>query len=680
MNSDDALRQLAQASGVHLEFHDLSGQRQETPPPTLRALLAALGVEAENDAAVTAALAALQAEQNDRHLPEEMILPAGEAVSLPIAGACDWSLLDEDDQELHSGHATTALALPALRVGYYALHLSGPDWREDSFLLARPKHAPKLANATGFDRSWGVTAALYGLRSDRNGGLGNYDDLATTARALAHHGAQFLGVNPLHALGWASQEVISPYSPTHRGFFNTDHIAVDGLGPCPDDALIDYGAFRQQQRPKLEAEFAAMAPSAAFTAFCRQGGPALEAFACYEAISETYGGDSARWPEELQSPGPAAVKAAGRRADFHRWLQWRAETGIDAAQTASRDAGMSLGLYLDLAVGARPGGAEAWMHGDTIARGVSIGAPPDQLSPEGQSWALVAHAPGRLATARYAPMRAMLRKLMRKCGLIRIDHALGLMRSYWLPDDGSPGAYITQPFDSLLAVIAIEAHLANCVVVGEDLGLVPAGFREKMNASGLYSYAVWQYETYDDGWLRDPGDLRPYALACFSTHDTPTLSGFWHGTDISLWEQMGWIGGETVGHRHGTRAHQRESLRRHCGIAHDAGPADVADAIHGTLSRSPAAMSAVQLDDILGVTDAPNLPGTVDEHPNWRRRTPMDVADFKSSSEFERIGVTMRAGDRQPAVSTSDQLPNQPQISPDKGPSHVPHNPRLHSL
>ncbi|WP_323765516.1 4-alpha-glucanotransferase [Marinovum sp.] len=651
MSADAALRQLALACGVHLDFHDLTGTRRETPVPTLRALLRALGVEAESGAQVAEALACRQADTADRHLPEEMLLRAGQPTEITLAAPCRWQVVGEDGRELAAGKAETQLTLPPLEVGYASLHLTGEGWREESFLLLRPPHAPLLSETSGHHRSWGVTAALYGLRSGSNGGLGSYDDLAKAAGALGRHGAQFLGINPVSALGWAAEDTISPYSPTHRGFFNADHIAVEGgLGPTPENALIDYKAFRARQRPALEAEYARTATSKDFKAFCAKANASLEDFSCYEAISERHGTDIRQWPAALQQPGPAAIKEAGRRAEFHRWLQWRAEREIDAAQAAARTSGMSLGLYLDLAVGARPGGAEAWMHDDTIARGVTIGAPPDQLSPEGQSWDLVAHAPGRLAQARYTPLRTMLRKLMEKCGLLRIDHALGLMRSYWLPDDGSPGAYVTQPFETLLAVIAIEAHRARCVVVGEDLGLVPDGFRQTMNTAGLYSYAVWQYETFDDGTLHPASDLRPFSLACFSTHDTPTLRGFWYGADVELWRDMGWISDAEAAGRHGHRSHQRAGLRRDCAIAPAAGPEEIAGVIHGALTRSPAAMVAVQLDDLLGQTDAPNLPGTIDEHPNWRRRTGLAVEDFATAPQLAESAATMRTGNRQPPV------------------------------
>ncbi|MDN3720551.1 4-alpha-glucanotransferase [Roseibium salinum] len=211
------------------------------------------------------------------------------------------------------------------------------------------------------------------------------------------------------------------------------------------------------------------------------------------------------------------------------------------------------------------------------------------------------------------------------------------MRSYWLPDDGSPGGYVSQPFEALLAVITIEAWRSGCVVVGEDLGLVPAGFREGLNGAGLYSYAVWQYEADDGGWLSAPEDLRPFSLACFSTHDTPTLAGFWHGIDIEWWQRIGWLPAGEAESRHGLRAHQRNSLRAHCGIGQETDIRRISAAIHNRLARSPAALVALQLDDLFGVIEAQNLPGTIDQHPNWRRRFPVAVEQFPAAGPLARI-------------------------------------------
>ncbi|MCP3969901.1 MAG: 4-alpha-glucanotransferase [Rhodobacteraceae bacterium] len=666
MSTDAALKELAQDYGVHLDYHGLTGQRLVAEPPTLRAILAALGVEAGSAANVAEALHHRRAECAERSLPPELILRAGAGATLPLPGACDWAVLTETGQEVQAGRDQQSITLAALPVGYFTLVAKGRDWREEVFVLSRPAHAPVPGQNGRAAKGWGVTGALYGLRSASNGGLGNYRDLATAAQALGQGGAQFFGINPVHALGWVASETISPYSPSHRGFLNTDHIATTaGLGPCPDGDLIDYAAFRVRHRAALEAEYAAFTASApeeqaaSFRRYCAAGGADLAAFARFEALSETHGGDFRNWPARLQSPDPAPDQTG--RAAFHQWLQWQADRQITDAQRAARGAGMAHGLYLDLAVGPRPGGAEVWMHRDIVARGVSIGAPPDHLSPAGQSWTLAAYAPNKLAANRYQPVRAMLGKLMARAGLLRIDHALGLLRSYWLPEDGSPGAYVSQPFDALLAVIAIEADKAGCKVVGEDLGLVPQGFRERLNGSGLLSYAVWQFEGQDDGHLRPAGDLPQFSLACFGTHDTPTIDGFWYGHDIEWWRCIGWIDAGGAEDRHGQRALQRTSLRTHCGIGYDASPGDIRLAIHSGLARSPAALVSLQLDDLCGCTEAQNLPGTIDEHPNWRRRLPVPVEQLAASAPLCQIGTLMQDTRALPAPATE----REPEPCPD---------------
>lgn len=647
--ADEALRALAKAYGVHLGFHDLQGHEHAAAPETLRALLGGMGVAADTPAAVAEALDQLRVRQDESPVPSEILARAGTPLSLPVPSPCDWMLLDESGAEVQAGRAGESIDLGPMDVGYFTLHVAAPDRHAESLVLAAPSHAPTVQDLTGRAKGWGVCGALYGLRSGHNGGLGSYGDLPAALRALAQAGAQFFGLNPIHALGWTAEEMTSPYSPTHRGFFSTDHIAPRaGLGPTPRDELIDYATYRRRQRGALHSEYLRFeaAPEAerrAFQRFRAEGGARLDTFAQFEALSALHGEDFRHWPAHLRRPGPEAARAAAEDVEFHQWLQWRAELQIDAAQAAAREAGMDFGLYLDLAVGARPGGAEVWMHRDTIAQGVTIGAPPDHLNPEGQSWNLAAHAPARLRAAQYRPLRAMLRKLMAKAGILRVDHALGLLRSFWIPDDGSPGGYVSQPFESLLAVIAIEAARARCLVVGEDLGLVPDGFRETLNGAGLLSYAVWQYETAADGTLCDPKDLRAFSLACFGTHDTPTLRGFWYGQDIDWWQRMGWLTNGQTRARHDERARQRAGLRDMCHLPPEAGPDRIAEAVQARLCTAPSALVALQLDDLLGCLEAQNLPGTVTEHPNWRRRLPVAVDGLKQALPASRIRAFMPA-------------------------------------
>ena len=652
--ADDNLQQLAQDCGIQLHYDAWDGQRNTIAPPTLKAMLRALGIDTHTDSAISDALRARKAERTARSFPVEQVILAGDPFEFELVQPCEWHVLDAEGQELQSGRSETSVTLQPLPVGYFTLIITSPDRSDEVFLLSRPTRAPTIADLTGASKGWGVSGALYSLRSHSNGGLGNYSDLGNAMSSIGRSGAMYFGINPIHALGWAAMDTISPYSPSHRGFLNIDHIATETeLGPTPDRAQIDYTAFRKRHRPALEADYQWFQQNAttperdAFQSFCRAEGIELTRFATFESTSEIHGSDFRNWPAHLRQPDGCN---ASSRDLFHAWLQWRACTQIDKAQAAAVGSGMTLGLYLDLAVGARPGGAEVWMHQDLIAHGVSIGAPPDQLSPAGQSWTLAAYAPNKLSQNRYEPIRALLNKLMAQAGIIRIDHVLGLMRSFWVPEDGSPGGYITQPIDSLLAVVAIEAWLNRCCVVGEDLGLVPAGFRERLNASGLYSYSVWQFEKNADTTLRSAKELRAFSMACFGTHDTPTITGFWRGRDIEWWREIGWLSNEQAVEYHGSRATQRISLREHCDIPPNASLEDIQQAVHRELANSPSELVTVQLDDIFGSEQAQNLPGTIDAHPNWRRPALVAVDDFASARGLNEIHKLMEPARNVPAT------------------------------
>ena len=609
MKADAALDALADRYGIIPEFRDLSGATQQTSPETKRALLRASGIAADTDAGLVEALA----EARETSPPREVIVPSG-AGYLPDG---DWRLLLEDGTEAE-GRGT----IPALPSGLHVLQVDD----ETIHLIAAPDTCPSVEKATGRTRVWGVNAPLYGLRSGDNGGFGNFRDLGRAAEALAGHGAAFIGINPVHAIGWTDRETRSPYSPTHRGFLDYAHVAMDGLGPGPEGEFADRLAFLRDHRDRLETMFATFSGDDRFDSFRTNGGDELTAFARHEALTEQHGADWRSWP---QDPGPAPAD----RVRFHMWLQWRADMQLRAAQERARRAGMAFGLYLDLAVGARRYGAESRCGGDAVARGVSLGAPPDHLGPDGQNWQLMAYAPRKLAERRYAPWRQVVRRAMRHAGILRIDHVLGLARSYWIPDDGSPGGYVRQPMDTFLALLAIEAERTGTVIIGEDLGLVPDGLRAALAARGLYGCSVLQYERDGEGRLRDPRASRRDALLAFGTHDTPTMRGFRQGRDIDWWRRLGWIDAD---------GEARARARR----ATDIGALDGFGDVHAAMAASPAAMLSVQMDDLSGEVEAQNLPGTVDGHPNWQRRCRVPVEGMRDDPVLRETGTIMDSNGR----------------------------------
>lgn len=677
MTGKQSLELLADHYGILRSFRDMSGQEHSVSPDTQMALLRANGLQLDNDAMIREALRTLVAEDIARSVPREIVVQARAPVVLDLPDNSDWQLqLEGSERATAQGRGREGLQLPPLLAGVHNLTVQVGAHHNEVTLIAAPCAAPSIEVLTGKSRLWGVNAALYAMHSGRNFGLGDFEDLARASEAMAGHGARYLGVNPIHALGWSDTETISPYSPSHRGFLNTLHIAIDRIPGLESSRkarallaarriefsgvratdIIDYAGFRKPFAKLLEAMFDVFLAEACgnarkdFSAFCDSRGGSLSDFVLFETLSEDHGPDWRIWPPELRAPNHPGARAARKeragRMQFHAWLQWLAATQVSDAQTRAIRAGATLGLYLDLAVGPRRGGAETWCEGDSIAQVVSVGAPPDHLSPAGQNWNLAAYSPQKLGQNRYRAFRQVLRETMRNAGVVRIDHVLGINRSFWVPDDGSPGGYIRQPFQSMLAIIAIEADRARAAVIGEDLGLVPEGFREAINARGLYSYSVLQYEKGDDGAFRSPDKLRPYSLACIGTHDTPTMNGFQLGRDIDWWRILGWIDKKQAAAARRVRLKEVDAL--HSLVGGRAIDDDLLSPVHTALARSEVSIVSVQLDDLAGESEAQNLPGTIDEHPNWRRRSAVPVENFDDWPALAETSRMMKTSGRSP--------------------------------
>ena len=663
---DVALRDLAQAMGILPRWRDVAGAEQLTGPDTRRALLAAMGVPAASETEARESLANLRSRQAARRIPEEIVAMAGREVRIPLAGAADWHLEFESGRTQEgSDEREIALTLP---VGLHRLTIG-----DETFLaIAAPERAPAVGEFTVRGKAWGLSAALYGLRSRRNLGVGDYRDLAEAAEQAARLGADFIGINPVHARGTAS-DGFSPYSPTCRTALEPGHIAPDAVPEfeCCAEAirlmeartagpgavgvadpetrsvggLLDREAHERLQHAILETLFHASveADGSAATdlaAWRRGPGRTLEWFAVFEAIARVHGPDWRDWPGALQAADSPQVRRFAsenaRSVRFHAWLQWLAGRQLVEAQAAARGAGMAFGLYLDLAAGVRPGGADTWAAPACFARGVSLGAPPDAFSPDGQIWNLAPFSPPGLRAAAYRPFIGMLRAAMAHAGIVRIDHVLGLNRSFWVPESGAPGGYVSYPLEPLLALVRIEAARAGCIVVGEDLGSVPRGLRRRLAGAGLLGCAVMQFETDEHGF-RPPRHYRAASLASAGTHDTPTLKGWWSGRDIELRHRLGRTTAKDHSAALAARAVERGALCRllvkegHAppGLDPEAPPLEADDAIivavHALLAGAGSELLAVQLDDALGIVGQQNLPGTIDEHPNWRRRYPVGV-------------------------------------------------------
>lgn len=543
-----------------------------------------------------------------------------------------------------------------------------------------------LPSAIDGKRLWGVTSQLYALRSARNLGLGDFEDLARLAEFTAGIGADFVGVNPLHALFLADPTRTSPYSPSTRQYLNPLYIAIDqveggeaALGQLRDKQpelfnhldgdLVDYPAVTALKHTLLRRLFEAADPQSndAFTAFCQQGGESLQSFALFEAISQhevAAGGGAgwSQWPGDMQRRDADAVKRfENEHANdirFHLWLQFVADAQLARAHARAKQAGMQIGLYLDFAVGVAPDGVETWAEPDLAVRGVRVGSPPDVLNSEGQDWGLAPLAPQVLAERVFKPLADAYVALMKSAGAVRIDHAMGLARLWWVPASGKPsgGGYMRYPFGAMLDTVAQASQQTGTVVIGEDLGTVPEGFREATHKAGIFSYRVLYFEQDKDGAFNAPQDYPEHALAGISTHDLATLAGWWEGVDIRLRAETGRQSEEDTKAALERRTRDRAALLEalHKAGLYEGSPSDAGNslpehlddalfiAIHQFMARSKAILFAVQLDDMLMSSRQANLPGTTTEYPNWRIRTSHTLEQLGDSPMFNRLAEVLR--------------------------------------
>ncbi len=626
----DARDALAALEGVARDYQDQTGQHRTASPEALSAILTALGHVAGADGGFDAALAEEAARRAARVLPEWLVVAVG---CVPALEPDAWRLVLEDGTELEGGGA-----LPALPLGRHRLEAGG----ESCWLLSAPPALPLPA------RGWGVVLPLYGLRDAATGGLGDYGDLAEALRALGGLGAGFVGINPIHAGLPTDPGAISPYSPSHRRRFAVMHLRAPGEVSAPGGDLVDYPAAIAARMAALSAAFeAGGGADPGFAAYLAGEGAALETFATYEALAEVHGPCWDRWPLALQSAGApevAAFRAAnGARIRFHSWLQYLAEKQLSDVDAAGRDAGMAQGLYLDLAVGTHPNGAETWCDPGPFAYGVSLGAPPDAFSETGQVWHVAPFNPRALAADGFAALAATLRAQLKFAGMLRVDHILGFERAFWVPQTGA-GTYVTMPREALLAVVRIEAARAGAVIVGEDLGNIPKGLQDALQASGVLGCRVAMFELG-----RAAADYPEAVLTSFGTHDLPTWRGWREGRDISARRQ---IGGMDAADDAWLSQERAAEVARFDAVLGEA-PADP-DTLHGFLGATPSRLVALQIEDILDVADQPNLPGTVDQYPNWRRRLPVGAAGLAGEPRLARAAEIMAGAGRAGAGRRGD--------------------------
>lgn len=685
-----ALRALADRMGIIGEYRDMTGKEtRETSDETRIALLAAMGIDASSDERAREALRALdERERADLVAPAQVLALRDDlaSVEVPIvvragSGPVAWKLaLHTERGEVHRAAGRDApdddgrvhaRIVQRPELGYHTVHVSvdaGDGERTaDQSLIVVPPSCPSPAEVLGGRRVFGITANLYTVRSARNWGVGDFGDLAALLRWGASVGAEFVGVNPLHALRNAGGD-ISPYSPVSRLFRNPLYIDVEGVpGYAQSSAVreivgsaqfrdelarvraaprVDYGRVMALKTPVLRVLHTAhlRGPrdrNPEWKAWIASQGEALDCFATFQALAEHLGHDGdapgswREWPEEYRDPRSLAVRRFREmheeEIDYHRWLQFVIERQLHEAAKVAHAAGMKIGLYQDLAIGTSPDGSDTWAYQDLFVKKASIGAPPDPYSATGQNWGLPPIDPRALARQRYGYWIKLVRSSLQYGGALRMDHVMGLFRQFWIPEgkSGKEGAYVRFPSEDLLGILALESTRASALVVGEDLGTVPEEVPPAMRRWHLLSSKVFYFEKNDERGFHPAESYAAESLATANTHDMPTLAGFWSGRDVALRRNVGLIE-DDAGEQEARRTRDREKRQLVERLASDGllersggdpRPAELRGAVHEFLCRTPAALVGLSLDDIVGETEPVNVPGVgADRFPSWTRR------------------------------------------------------------
>jgi 4-alpha-glucanotransferase len=586
-----------------------------------------------------------------------------------------------------------SLPLPTLAQGYHQLTLHYGENTTSCPLIYAPQtcYSPQEASS---DKMWGYAAQLYSLKSEDNLGMGDFGDLAKLVEKSAAQQASAIGLNPLHPLYQNNPAHRSPYSPTSRCFLNTLYIdvkKVPNFASCQaaqtrfnseevqskiayakQTELIEYPAVADIKFDLLEIlyqDFLTTTPVelAEFNDFKSEQGADLLQLATFEALYEhfrktdfnAYGWTS--WPSAFQTPNSKEVKAFQQdnktRIDYFCYVQWLAHRQLKSIANKTAELGMPVGLYLDLAVGCDGSGVDVWSDKEVYVAGAAVGAPPDAMNTLGQDWGLTPINPVALQQQGYQPLVKALRSNMQYAGALRIDHILGLMRQYWVAPGmkADEGVYITFPLEDILRIIALESRRNNCVVIGEDLGTVPDGFGEIMARAGLLSYKVLFFERWDSGFFMRPELYPAQSMVTVSTHDLPTLAGWWTGKDLEWRQTLNLYPNEEMGQiERNSRIEDRQLLVAalddldviDMSKAPQQAPAvmnsELNVAVQKYMAQAPSHIQLIPLEDALDVIEQVNIPGTIDEHPNWLQKLPVSIEAFDKTKSVTDLAAAMR--------------------------------------
>ena len=710
-----ALR-LAESRGVETQYTDELGNLKTISPRNLRTILNILNNVVDKDDRTRREFDDVSHSPWQSFTPPTLVaregaLPPVWHIHLPVGKSAfsdthvTWSVRDESGRVLErralsagftfdgsktvQGRRYIRLALPFpqdLQLGYYDCQVKaqwrGQRWEGTTRIIMTP---PQCYHPTTWRHDvctkprarpgkwWGLTVQLYGLRSRRNWGIGDFRDLAGLMRWARRLGAAMVGVNPLHALPPGG---ISPYSPSSRLFHNPLYLDLEGIAEFKDPAVrrlaarvsfqrqlkalrqsdtVNYEAVWRLKWPVLKKLFriftmrhvgSGSRRGRAFRRFMAEQGEPLQRFALFQALQDHFTPRGAppsswrKWPPEYQHPESSSVQRFLRihpnQVNFYVYLEWQCHEQLKRVQSAAQRAGMPIGLYTDFAIGIDPDGADAWAFQGDFAEGASVGAPPDLFSPKGQNWGLMPPHPERIADSGYRLFVEGFRRNMRHSGLFRLDHAMGLFRLFWIPEGRSTaeGAFVKYPWRDLLGILALESRRNQVIVVGEDLGTVTPEIRAHLMQAGLLSYRLLYFEKSDAGTFRPPHHYPEQAMTAVTTHDLPTLRGFWTGRDIELKDKLGLYPDDTlVAQDKDARHRDRQALLRalkHARVLPPEYPEastireldeTLCRAVYTYLARTPCFLLAVPLEDLLGNRETPNLPGApADKYPMWRMK------------------------------------------------------------
>ena len=716
------LAELIAFCGIETEFNDAWGKPTRVSETQQLELLKAQGFDIEDDDTARLQLLSKQLDFWQQPLQQVSVQRLGEPLQVSLQVALEQAntvmalqLTSEDGQHYTcnltpvDGELTQVVVLDEveyhqylhelpwqLPAGYHQLVIA--DSAQQQRLIITPGHCFQPEQFSRH-KQWGIALQLYALRSERNWGIGDFTDLSHTLSYLATVGADFVGLNPIHALYPAMPESASPYSPSSRRWLNISYIdvtAMPGFANCSrTKTLVEAPAFLSQlneQRSKDYVDYSGVMQlklpvmkslyqwfsehkstlakdiNKAFKRFKLQGGDSLQQLALYDALhahlyrqnSDYWGWPN--WPEQYRDPASDAVVQFSQQhsaeLDFYCYLQFIAQQQLAQAQQVAKEAGMLLGLYRDLAVGVSEASTEIWSNPQLYCRDASVGAPPDPLGPAGQNWGLPPMYPYQLYKQAYQPVVDLFRANMQHAGALRIDHVMALLRLWWVPKSAATaagGAYVYYPIIDLLGILALESQRNQAVVIGEDLGTVPDGIRELLSDYGVYSYRVFFFETAADGGYISPQHYPQQAMSTLTTHDLPTLIGFWHCDDLRLGKELGLYQDDVqlqqlYAERHANKQRILDSLHGHRIGGDGVLPHDyprstehlgMDKTLNYALQRHLAATSSqllcLQLEDALEMTQPVNVPGTSSEYPNWRRKLSQPLEQWSQREDIRQL-------------------------------------------